>query len=139
MTVNLTPYLQFRGQAREAMEFYADLLGGELSLNTFAEFGMGEGGAGDQVMHSQVEVSGTAVLMGSDVPPGMETRDNAVVSLFGGPEDEATMRAQWDRLADGGTVSEPLVAAPWGDVFGQLTDRFGIFWMVNIGAAAPQG
>src|SRR5215218_9193059 len=113
----LNPYISFRGTAREAMEFYQSVFGGELDLSTFSDFqmpGIGEDEA-DLIMHGQLEAPGGLVLMGAHTPRSME-------------------------LAEGSTVTMPLEAAPWGDAFGQLTDRFGVSWMVNIagsgGAAA---
>lgn len=136
MATTLNPYLQFAGTAREAMTFYADVLGGEASFSTFAEFGMGEGPQSEQIMHSQIEVDGVAILMASDSPEDIPTpqHTNPAISLFGGQEDAEAIRRQWNQLAEGGTVLEPLVVAPWGDEFGMVNDRFGVLWMVNIAA-----
>lgn len=141
MTINVNPYMQFKGNAREAMEFYHDVLGGELGLTTFGEFGMGGPEQADLVMHSQLEIDGRAWLMGSDWVDGMDMPEPlaANVSLFGGVEDSETMKGQWAKLADGGTVVMPLEPAPWGDTFGMVVDKFGTFWQVNIGGDAPQG
>lgn len=138
VAMNLNPYLSFKGNAREAMEFYQAVLGGELTVSTFAEFGMAEGPQADQVMHSQLVIDGNAWLMGSDTPDGMGMPEPTPtnVALFGGPEDAETLRRQFDALAEGGHVLEPLVSAPWGDVFGIVADRFGTVWQINIGAAA---
>lgn len=133
MTVRLNPYLSFDGTAREAMTAYQAAFGGELQLSTFGESGMaGEGVDPEGVMHAMLETPDGFVLMASDVPPGMEHRpgSGSPISLSG--DDEATLRGWWDALSAGGTETLPLVQAPWGDVFGQLTDRFGTEWMVNI-------
>ena len=134
MSKNLNPYLSFSGNAREAMEFYRNVLGGELTISTFAEFGMAEGPQADQVMHSQLVIDGRAWLMGSDAPEGMglPAPSAANVALFGGPEDEELLRGQYERLSEGGQVLEPLALAPWGDTFGITVDRFGTLWQVNI-------
>lgn len=139
MSINLNPYLQFRGTARAAMEFYQDVFGGEATFSTYAEFGMGEAGEADQIMHSQLEIDGRAWLMAADAPAAMPLAESSsiAISLFGGHEDEAVIREQWAKLIDGGRITEDLVAAPWGDVFGMTFDRFGTYWMVNIGGA-PQ-
>jgi PhnB protein len=70
--------------------------------------------------------------MGSDLAPGMPfTPGNTMtVSLSG---DDASLRDYFDKLSAGGTVTMPLEKQMWGDEFGQLTDRFGIAWMVNVG------
>ena len=133
MSTVLNPYLSFRGQAREAMTFYQSVLGGQLDVMTFADMG-GMGvpeNEADQVMHSALTVSDSVQLMGSDVPSHMEGDfANGQISLSG--DDDATLRGWFDQLSDGGTVGVPLEKAPWGDSFGQLTDRFGVSWMVNI-------
>ncbi len=130
----LTPYINFRGQAREAMEFYQSVFGGKLDVSTFADFampGIGEDEAA-LVMHSQLSTPGGMTLMCSDVPESMPLADgsNITVSLFG--DEDAELRGYWAKLADGGTVAMPLEVAPWGDAFGQVTDRFGTSWLINI-------
>ncbi|GMA30783.1 VOC family protein [Litorihabitans aurantiacus] len=137
MTINVNPYLQFRDTARAAMEFYADVFGGEATVSTFGDFGLAQDPAdADKVMHSQLVIDGRAWLMASDTPASMSLPEasSVAVSLFGGSEDAEVLRAQWAKLIDGGHIVEDLVAAPWGDHFGMVTDRFGTFWMVNIGA-----
>ncbi len=58
------------------------------------------------------------------------------MSLSGDAEADAELRGYRERLAEGGTVLEPLVQAPWGDAFGMCTDRFGVTWLVNIAGPA---
>jgi PhnB protein len=139
MAINLNPYLNFPdGSAREAMEFYASVLGGELTVMTFGDMGT-EGPLAAQVMHGQLEAPGGLVLMGADAPPEMVQvtfGDNVSVSLSGGPEDAERLRQWFAALSEGGVVRQPLEAAPWGDEFGMLTDRFGIGWLVNIAGAS---
>ena len=135
MTVELCPYLHFRDVAREAMEHYHAVLGGELTLSTFREMGgMGmDESELDKVMHGRLVTPEGLVLMGADTPSSMDhTPGGYSVSLSG--DDEARLRSCFDGLSAGGTIGEPLVAAPWGDVFGMFTDRFGVEWMVNISA-----
>ena len=132
MTTRLNPYLTFTGNAREAMEFYRDALGGELALNTFGEYGA-EGPQADGVMHANLETSAGFTLMASDMPPGSEdVPSNGTVSLSGDEEDQ--LRGYWDKLSAGGTVVMPLEKQMWGDVFGHCIDKFGVSWMVNIGS-----
>lgn len=133
MPTRLNPYLSFRDNAREAMEFYHAALGGELQLNTFADFHASEGPAEqNKIMHSRLETPGGLVLMGADTPNSMEFRpgSNGSISLSG--EDEAELRGYWDKLSAGGNVAMPLEKAQWGDTFGMLTDKFGVTWLVNI-------
>jgi PhnB protein len=132
MSSRLNPYINFDGDAREAMEFYRDVLGGELVINTFGEYGSDDPAIADKTMHAQLETDRGFTLMASDTAPGMEHRPgtNITISLSG--EDGDELRGYWDKLADGGTVGMPLEKQMWGDEFGMLTDRFGIAWMVNI-------
>lgn len=136
MTTRLTPYLGFQGQAREAMEFYASVLGGALNVMTFADMG-GMGMPEDQhglVMHAELMVNEGVTLMGSDHPGDAPV--NGTVTLSG--DDDTTLRAWFAGLAQDGEITFALEVAPWGDAFGQLTDKFGIAWMMNI-ASTPAG
>jgi PhnB protein len=135
MATRLNPYISFGDDAREAMTFYQQVLGGELTVNTFGEYGDPEGPAANQVMHAMLETPDGLALMASDTPPGMERRagNNIAISLSG--DDGETLRSRFRGLAEGGTIDVPLEKQVWGDEFGQLTDRFGISWLVNIAGA----
>ena len=139
MTLRLNPYLGFTGTAREAMETYAKIFGGELSISTFGEFGQADGPHADQVMHSQLDTDTGLTLMASDAPPGMEpdTGSAITVSLTGDNSESEKLHRYWEQLAEGGTITMPLEKQMWGDEFGMLTDRFGVPWMINIGQ--PEG
>jgi PhnB protein len=133
MSVVLNPYISFRDNAREAMEFYQSVFGGELNLMAFADMpGVPTGpDEGHKIMHGQLNGDNGIVLMGADTPSGMDHHPfNGSISLSG--DDEGTLRGYWDRLVAGGTMGEPLEKAPWGDTFGMCVDKFGIRWMVNI-------
>ena len=140
MTTRLNPYISFKDNAREALEFYRDVFGGELTMSTFAEFQASEDPAeADKIMHGQLE-AGALTLMASDTPQAMGYDDGSRISMSLSGEDEAELRGYWDRLVDGGTATLPLDKAPWGDYFGMCQDRFGVTWMVNIagdGGAQP--
>ena len=140
MPTRLNPYLGFRDNAREAMEFYQSVFGGELTMSTFAEYQASEDPAEqDLIMHAQLETEGGLTLMGADTPSGMEFQpgSNYSVSLSG--EDDPELRGYWEKLSEGGKVLEPLVVAPWGDSFGMCIDKFGVRWLVNIaGSEAGQ-
>ena len=135
MTTRLNPYLSFRDTARQAMDFYHSVFGGELTSSTFAEMHASEDPAeGDKIMHSQLETPAGFTVMGADTPAGMEYNPgtNIAISLSG--DDGDALRGYWEKLSDGGTVSVPLEKQMWGDEFGMCVDRFGIGWMVNIAA-----
>jgi PhnB protein len=133
----LNPYISFAGDARQAMEFYKSVFGGNLVLNTFAEFGADHGDAGDKIMHGMLETDSGFALMAADTPPGMEYNpgNNIAVSLSG--DDTEQLHGYWKKLSEGGTVQVPMEKQMWGDEFGFCVDRYGIGWMVNI--AQPQG
>ncbi|MCW2763109.1 MAG: hypothetical protein JWR85_3310 [Marmoricola sp.] len=137
MTSRLNPYIMFDGDAREATEFYKSALGGELTVNTFAEFG-NAGPEGDKIMHAQLETPDGFTLMASDTPPGMEGSSGSRIAVSLSGDDGDKLRGYWDRLTEGAEVFMPLERQAWGDEFGQFTDKFGIQWMVNI-AGPTQG
>lgn len=142
MASRLNAYLSFSDNAREAMEFYQSVLGGELTISTFGEYGGApEGLAEHNVMHAMLEGPDGFALMASDALGGMTQdsgpRGRIALSLSG---DEATrLRGYFEKLAEGGTVTAPLEKQVWGDEFGMLVDRYGIAWMVDIypGEDAP--
>ncbi|MGW0822462.1 VOC family protein [Streptomyces sp. NPDC002845] len=135
MASRLNPYISFDGDARQAMEFYQQVFGGTLALNTYGEFGQSDAPDtphAERIMHGMLETPSGFTLMGADNPPGMERTvgNNFSVSLSG--DDDAELRGYWEKLSAGGSVSVPMEKQMWGDVFGMCTDRFGIPWMVNI-------
>ena len=133
MATQLNPYLNFRDQAREAMEFYQSVFGGELTTSTFAELQATDDPAeADKLMHAQLQTSAGLTLMAADTPNSMELNpgNNHHLSLSG--DDEAALRGYWEKLSEGGQTIMPLEPAPWGDTFGMCVDRFGVSWMVDI-------
>ena len=135
MTSRLNPYLGFRDNAREAMEFYHSVFGGELTSSTFAEMhGSEDPAEGDKIMHAQLVTSSGYTLMAADTPSSMEfsPTSNHSVSLSGDGSDREELSGYFEKLAAGGTVALPLEQAPWGDYFGMVVDRFGVQWLVNI-------
>ncbi len=140
MAVTLNPYLNFRDNARQAMEFYHDVFGGSLDMSTFEEYHASEDiTEKDKIMHAQLR-STDLVLMAADSPNAMEYTpgNNYSVSLSGANQDDSTLRGYWDKLADGGRVTMPLEVAPWGDAFGMLQDKYGVSWMINIAGPEQQ-
>ena len=131
--MRLNPYLSFRDNAREAMEFYQSVFGGELTLTTFSELEASDDPSeGDKIMHGMLESEDDLVLMGADTPNSMEYLEPAGVALSLSGLDEAKLRGYWDALTADGIITMPLEQAPWGDAFGMCTDKFGTSWMVNI-------
>lgn len=136
MSTKLNPYLGFRDTAKQAMEFYQSVFGGELTLSTFGDFQASEDPAEQaKIMHGMLVTESGLTLMGADTPNSMSYTpgDNYSVSLSG--EDEAELRRFWDGLSAEGTIAMPLERAPWGDIFGMCADKFGVNWLVNIATA----
>ena len=128
----LNPYLNYKDNAREAMEFYKSALGGDLEINTFGEYG-DTGPNADGVMHARLETDAGFTLMASDLPPGSEetpVAGNVSISISG--DDSDKLRGYWEKLSEGGTITMPLEKQMWGDEFGMCIDKFGVAWMVNI-------
>jgi len=138
MQTRLNPYISFRDNAREAMEFYKTVFGGKLDINTFEEYHATEDvqNEGNKVMHAMLEAENGITFMAADTPNSMDYKpgDNMSMSLSGDNEEE--LRGYWDKLSNGGNMVMPLEKAPWGDTFGMCVDKFGIQWMVNIAPKA---
>jgi PhnB protein len=134
MQSKLNPYISFKGNAREAIEFYKTVFGGELTVTTMGEGGMaGPGVDADMIMHAMLVAENGITIMAADSATGMRNLNignNISISLSGDNEEELT--GYFNKLADGGKIEQPLTKAPWGDTFGMCIDKFGIFWMVNI-------
>ncbi len=130
--ITLSPYLFFQGNCAEAMEFYKGIFGGELTVQKISSVPADSRPAGmseDLVMHASLN-GGAASIMGSDSP--LASAKAAKVELSLSCEDEPQMRAIFEQLGDGGKVRIPLVKQFWGDIFGAVTDKFNVDWMVNI-------
>lgn len=133
MQSRLNPYISFKDNARQAMEFYKSVFGGKLTISTFKDFGMAQDPAeADKVMHSMLEADNGVTFMGSDTPKHMTYTEGARLSMALSGDNDAELSGYFTKLAAGGTIGQPLTKAPWGDSFGMLTDKFGVVWMVNI-------
>jgi PhnB protein len=133
MQSRLNPYLGFRDNARQAMEFYHSVFGGKLEMNTFKDFQASDDPREEnKIMHSQLEADNGMTLMAADTPNSMEYRPGSSISVSLSGDNHAELSGYWDKLSDGGQVVMPLEKAPWGDYFGMCADKFGVNWMVNI-------
>jgi PhnB protein len=139
MQTRLNPYLSFRDNARQAMEFYRSVFGGELTMNTFEEFHASQDPAeNDKIMHAMLQAENGITFMAADTPNAMEYRPGANISMSLSGDDEEELTSYFAKLSAGGQIVMPLEKAAWGDTFGMCTDRFGVNWMVNItGQASP--
>jgi PhnB protein len=132
MKPTLTPYLNFIGQTKDAMEFYQSVLGGKLTMQTFKEAGFPHDPKDDNnVIHASLENDTLSFMAsdGDDEHP-VHMGDNIHMSIMG--SDGALLTNYFNALAEGGKVDMPLAKQFWGDTYGQLTDKFGVHWMVNI-------
>ncbi len=133
MAMILNPYLTFHGNAEEAMNFYSSVLGGEVRVSHFREFGMDA----DGVMHASLTTPAGFTLFASDTVAGMpEVTIGTSIQLSLSGDDEEALRGYWDGLAASGQVLMPLEPQVWGDVYGMVADRYGIQWHVNITPAS---
>ena len=130
---SINPYLSFNGECREAMNFYKECLGGELSMQTIEESPMAAqcpGAIGHHIMHSMLEHGGL-VVMGSDMqgPDGYAKGTN--VSLNVNCDSEISLKQYFRKLSEGGKVVMAPERMFWGGTFACLTDKFGIKWQFN--------
>ena len=136
MASRLNPYLNFQNDAREAIEFYRDVFGGELNIMTFGEMG---GEPADGVMHAQLETPLGFTLMASDAPPGETVAPGGSMHISLSGDDTEELTRYFRALAEDGAVVDDLKVQAWGDTFGMLVDRFGIGWLVNISGGGNAG
>jgi PhnB protein len=137
MASRLNPYLNFDGTARQALEFYQSVFGGELNLTTFAEMGGQDSPDANKIMHGQLETEAGYTIMAADATAemGYNGIHGFGVSLSG--DDGDLLRGYWEKLSASGQATMPLQKQAWGDEFGMCTDKFGVPWLVNI--SQPQG
>jgi PhnB protein len=137
VALRLSPYVSLTGgTARAALEFYRSVLGGEVRISTFGEFGGAEGVDPDAVMHGQLDAPSGFTLMVSDAMPGMASATGSSIALCLYGDDLEELRTSFAGLAEGGEVTTPFEQQVWGDHYGAFTDRFGVDWMVNGGGSA---
>ena len=133
MQTKLNPYLSFKDNAREAMEFYQTVFGGKLAMSTFKEYHASQDASEDnKVMHAVLEAGNGITFMASDTPNRMEYKAGTNYSMSLSGDNEAELKGYFEKLSAGGNITMPLEKAPWGDTFGMLTDKFGVSWLVNI-------
>lgn len=131
-SVSVEPYLFFKGNCLEAMNFYKNIFGGELETMTYGDMHvpLPEGFTEANLMHASLR-NGEVNLMASDTAQASEKSAKVSISLAG--TDEEKLTKFFDALSEDIEVQFPLKRESWGDIFGSVTDKFGIEWMVNIG------
>ncbi|SDN87093.1 PhnB protein [Klenkia soli] len=137
MSITTTTHLNFRGQARAALEHYAAVFGGEVRSFTFAQGGTdrdrADGAVDDQIIWGGVTSPAGFSIMAFDVPPGRaydQGFDSLYVSVRGDDADEITRFFRG--LAEGGTVRADLGPAGFSSLYGMVTDRFGVTWALDV-------
>jgi len=133
MNSKLNPYLNFDGNTKAAMEFYQNALGGKLTMSTFKEGGMPHDPSEDaKIMHAMLIADNGITVMAADAPKGwgLNAGNNISLSLSG--DNQSELQGYWDKLTVGAKIDQPMMKAPWGDMFGMFIDKFGIRWLVNI-------
>jgi PhnB protein len=134
LSVTTTTHLNFRGDARAALEFYQSAFGGHLVVVTYADAGnVQEESDADRVMWGQVLAENGFHVMAYDVPARMgyhRGENSFFVSVRGETVDEVT--DYWKKLSDGATVVIPLGPAGWAPAYGMLRDRFGVVWVLDV-------
>ncbi len=134
MTVSVTNHLNFRGNARAALEFYQSVFGGDITLVTYKDaHNVQDPSEASQVMYGQVAAKNGFRVMAYDVPSRMpwdHGKNAFFVSVRGDSADEIT--AIWEKLSAGATVAQPLAPSGWSPLYGMLEDRFGITWVLDV-------
>ena len=123
-------YVSFPGTARKALEFYANVFGGDVHFNTYAEFSRTDGPS-DAIAHGVLS-GGPVSLFGSDAAgdePSVHI-EGVLLSLLGTAQPDVLHR-WFGQLADGGEVIDPLAPKPWGSSDGQVVDRYGLRWLIG--------
>ena len=133
MQTKLNPYISFKNNTRQAMEYYKTVFGGNLTMRTFKDYHASQDPSEDDlIMHSELDTDNGMTLMASDTPIRMEYRPGTNMSISLSGDNEAELTTYFKMLSAGGAVSMPLEKAIWGDSFGMCTDKFGVAWFVNI-------
>jgi len=134
VSVNVVTHLNFRGDARAALEFYQSVFGGDLAIITYQDMGnVQEPAEANQVVWGQVVADSGVRVMAYDVPsrlPWSQGENPFFMSLRGNTAEEIT--DYWEKLSDGSTVIQPLEPSQWATLYGMLKDRFGITWVVDV-------
>lgn len=133
--IELSPYINFQGRAREAMEFYHKVFGGKLDLLTMGEQGASRpAGPEDNITHARLEAEGVLII-GVDGHPDFPAKVGENMAMALGGTDKERLTEIFSELVEGGTLKMPLTEQPWGTVVGWLADKFDINWMVSIDKA----
>ena len=131
--LGIQPYISFKGNCEEAINFYKDRLGAELVfMQRYGESPMAGKGPDDKIMHCTIKIGDSVVMACDNVFEDQNpTTIGNNISLAIGSNDPAAAETMFDKLSEGGTVVMPMQQTFWAERFGMLTDKFGINWMFN--------
>ncbi|MET3926152.1 VOC family protein [Devosia sp. 2618] len=136
MTIKTATHLNFRGDARAALDFYQSVFGGDKVVVTYKDAGAVQNPTeADQVMWGQVASADGFLVMAYDVPSSLEWNPGQIpffVSVRGASAEEIT--GYWEKLSEGATIKQPLAPAGWAPLYGMLQDRFGVTWVLDVEA-----
>lgn len=114
MQNRLNPYLGFKDNAREAMEFYKTIFGGKLEQHTFKEHHASQDpGEDDKIMHSVLEADNGIMFMAADTPNDMQYQPGSTMSMSLSGDNDVELSKYFEKLSEGGTTRMPLDIAPW--------------------------
>ncbi len=129
--MRINPYISFRGNCKEALDFYQSALGAKLVFSqTFGDSPMPDMGAREMIMHATLDIEGSILMLSDDPSPGPGP-DGCNISLTIALSDAAKAEELFGKLAVGGTVLMGLEKTFWAEKFGMVKDKFGVLWMVN--------
>jgi PhnB protein len=130
----INSYLTFNGNCREAMTFYANCLGGELSLQTIGESPLADkmpAKMKDCILHSTL-TNGALLIMASDMVGEKGLVKGTAISLMLNCSSEEEIKDYYSKLSEGGEPTHPLEISFWGALFGDLTDKYGNQWLLHF-------
>ena len=129
--LSVNPYITFKGNCREAIEFYKSALNAAvLFTQTVGESPMSNMGPAENIMHCTIKVGDSTIMMSDDPRPDAAAAGGNI-SMAIGLNDPARAKELFDNLAKGGSVIMPMTKTYWAEAFGMLTDKLGIRWMIN--------
>lgn len=133
MSLSISPYITFRGNCREAIEFYKNTLNAQVEfLQTFGESPMSDMGPADHIMHCTLKVEDSLVMLSDDPSRAEDDSDtNGNISLAITLHNPEQANEIFNHLAKNGSILMPLEKTYWAQAFGMVVDQFGVKWMVN--------
>lgn len=139
MSINAVTHVNFRGDARAALTFYQSVFGGETIMITYKDAESARDPAeADQVMWGQVVADNGFRIMAYDVPSSIvwnRGENSFFVSVRSADAEEIT--TCWEKLSEQATILQPLAPAQWAPLYGMLTDRFGVTWVLDVASSYP--